>query len=110
MRDRLFFAGEATHETLWGTVGGAWESGERAAEGVLRRLGVLKAPEEPRPQPQPQRPPEQMRRQGPPPQQQQEHRQGPPPQQRQERQPGPPPQAAKPQPPGHGGGKDKGHP
>ena len=52
MRDRLFFAGEATHETLWGTVGGAWESGERAAEGVLRRLGVLKAPEEPRPQPQ----------------------------------------------------------
>ena len=52
MRDRLFFAGEAAHETLWGTVGGAWESGERAAEGVLRRLGVLKAPEEPRPQPQ----------------------------------------------------------
>ncbi|MEW6452999.1 MAG: NAD(P)/FAD-dependent oxidoreductase [Pseudomonadota bacterium] len=52
MRDRLFFAGEATHETMWGTVGGAWETGERAAEGVLRRLGVLKAPEEPRPQPQ----------------------------------------------------------
>jgi monoamine oxidase len=37
----LFFAGEATHETQWGTVGGAWESGERAADGVLRRLGLL---------------------------------------------------------------------
>jgi monoamine oxidase len=40
----VFFAGEAVHETLWGTVGGAWESGERAAEAVLRRLGVLKEP------------------------------------------------------------------
>ena len=47
--DTLFFAGEAAHETLWGTVAGAWESGERAAEMVLRRLGVLKEPEEPRP-------------------------------------------------------------
>ena len=28
--NRIFFAGEAAHETLWGTVGGAWESGERA--------------------------------------------------------------------------------
>jgi monoamine oxidase len=36
VRDRLFFAGEAVHETLWGTVGGAWESGERAAEAALR--------------------------------------------------------------------------
>lgn len=35
-RDRIFFAGEAAHETLWGTVGGAWESGERAAEAALR--------------------------------------------------------------------------
>jgi monoamine oxidase len=41
----LFFAGEATHETLAGTVGGAWESGERTAEAVLRRLGLLKEPE-----------------------------------------------------------------
>ena len=49
VRDRLYFAGEAMHEALWGTVGGAWESGERAAEAVLRRMGVLKAPEEPRP-------------------------------------------------------------
>jgi hypothetical protein len=48
LRDRIYFAGEAAHETLWGTVGGAWESGERAAEAVLRRLGVLRdKPEEP---------------------------------------------------------------
>lgn len=40
----LFLAGEAAHETLWGTVGGAWESGERAAEAALRRIGAL-APE-----------------------------------------------------------------
>jgi monoamine oxidase len=36
---RIFFAGEATHETLWGTVGGAWESGERAADAVVKLLG-----------------------------------------------------------------------
>ena len=36
---RIFFAGEAVHETLWGTVGGAWESGERAADAVLRLFG-----------------------------------------------------------------------
>jgi monoamine oxidase len=36
LNNRLFFAGEAAHETLWGTVGGAWESGERAADAVLR--------------------------------------------------------------------------
>ncbi|HKA73755.1 MAG TPA: NAD(P)/FAD-dependent oxidoreductase [Xanthobacteraceae bacterium] len=35
---RLYFAGEAAHETLWGTVGGAWESGERAADVILRRF------------------------------------------------------------------------
>lgn len=40
----LFFAGEATHETMWGTVGGAWESGERAAESALRRLSGVKEP------------------------------------------------------------------
>ena len=39
VRDRLFFAGEAAHETLWGTVGGAWESGERAADAALRLWG-----------------------------------------------------------------------
>ena len=38
----LYFAGEATHETLWGTVDGAWESGERAAEAALRRIGALR--------------------------------------------------------------------
>jgi monoamine oxidase len=38
----MFFAGEATHETLWGTVDGAWYSGERAAEAALRRIGALK--------------------------------------------------------------------
>jgi monoamine oxidase len=37
----MFIAGEATHETLWGTVDGAWESGERAAEAALRRVGAL---------------------------------------------------------------------
>jgi monoamine oxidase len=41
----MFLAGEATHETLWGTVDGAWESGERAAEVALRRIGALRDPE-----------------------------------------------------------------
>ena len=36
---RIFFAGEAAHETAWGTVGGAWESGERAADAVIKLLG-----------------------------------------------------------------------
>ena len=39
----MFFAGDAVHETQAGTVGGAWESGERAADAALRRLGVLKS-------------------------------------------------------------------
>jgi len=38
----MYLAGEATHETLWGTIDGAWESGERAAEAALRRIGALK--------------------------------------------------------------------
>jgi len=42
----VWFAGEAVHETLWGTVGGAWESGERAADAVLRRLGSKEPPPE----------------------------------------------------------------
>jgi monoamine oxidase len=37
----MFLAGEATHETLWGTVDGAWESGERAAEAALQKIGAL---------------------------------------------------------------------
>ena len=39
MKEQLWFAGEAVHETLWGTVGGAWEAGERAADAALKRLG-----------------------------------------------------------------------
>jgi monoamine oxidase len=38
----MMLAGEATHETLWGTVDGAWESGERAAEAALRKIGAIK--------------------------------------------------------------------
>lgn len=37
--NRIFLAGEAAHETLWGTVNGAWESGERAADAVVKLLG-----------------------------------------------------------------------
>ena len=40
----LFIAGEATHETLWGTVDGAWESGERAADAALKKIGATKEP------------------------------------------------------------------
>jgi monoamine oxidase len=39
VNDRIWFAGEAAHETLWGTVGGAWESGERAADAVVKSFG-----------------------------------------------------------------------
>ena len=45
----LFIAGEATHETLWGTVDGAWESGERAAVAALAKLAPLKPPEPEKP-------------------------------------------------------------
>jgi monoamine oxidase len=38
----MFLAGEASHETLWGTVDGAWETGERAAEAALRKIGAAK--------------------------------------------------------------------
>jgi monoamine oxidase len=53
IRDRVFLAGEALHETLWGTVGGAWESGERAADAVVRRLAGLPEPPPPKPEPAP---------------------------------------------------------
>ena len=43
-RERIWFAGEAAHETQWGTVGGAWESGERAAEAALRLFRPAPAP------------------------------------------------------------------
>ena len=41
---RLRFAGEACHERYAGTVGGAWESGERAARAMAETLGVRPAP------------------------------------------------------------------
>ena len=45
--NNVWYAGEAAHETLWGTLGGAWESGERAADAALRQVGGLRplAPE-----------------------------------------------------------------
>ena len=36
--DRIFLAGEAAHETRWGTIAGAWASGERAADAALHLL------------------------------------------------------------------------
>jgi monoamine oxidase len=39
LNERLWFAGEAVHETLWGTIAGAWEAGERAADAALKQLG-----------------------------------------------------------------------
>ena len=42
----MYLAGEATHETLWGTVDGAWESGELAAEAALRKIGALRDSEQ----------------------------------------------------------------
>ena len=44
VRERMFFAGEAAHEQLWGTVGGAWESGERAADAALKIVSPPPAP------------------------------------------------------------------
>lgn len=44
VRDRVWFAGEAVHETQWGTVGGAWLSGERAAEAAMRKFGWITTP------------------------------------------------------------------
>ncbi|MFN3658456.1 MAG: flavin monoamine oxidase family protein [Pseudolabrys sp.] len=44
---RVWFAGEAVHETRWGSVNGAWESGTRAAEAALRRMGALEDDDKP---------------------------------------------------------------
>lgn len=54
----LFLAGEAAHETQWGTVEGAWDSGERTAEAALKRIGALKddTPEKPARAPKRRRP------------------------------------------------------
>ncbi len=56
LNGRLWFAGEAVHETLWGTVGGAWDSGDRAAVDALRHIGAIAAaPEVPQRQRVPRR-------------------------------------------------------
>ena len=51
VRGRVYFAGEAVHESLGGTFAGAWESGERAAEKILRLMGLLKDAETPKREP-----------------------------------------------------------
>jgi monoamine oxidase len=40
---RVWFAGEALSRAQSGTVGGAWEDGERAAEAIIERLGTRRA-------------------------------------------------------------------
>jgi monoamine oxidase len=55
INNRIWFAGEAVHERLWGTVGGAWESGDRAAVAALRVIAPP-APEPKQKQPQPKQP------------------------------------------------------
>jgi monoamine oxidase len=50
LNGRVWFAGEAVHERHWGTVAGAWESGERAA------IAALRAVEQPPPTPAKQSP------------------------------------------------------
>lgn len=47
VRDRVWFAGEAVNETQYGTVGGAWLSGERAAEAAMRKFGWITTPRAP---------------------------------------------------------------
>lgn len=37
---RILLAGEATSSTLWGTIGGAWAEGERAADAAAAMLGA----------------------------------------------------------------------
>jgi monoamine oxidase len=36
--ERIWFAGEALSRAQWGTAGGAWEEGERAAREIVGRL------------------------------------------------------------------------
>ena len=38
IHERIFLAGEALHESWWGTVAGAWVSGERTADAALRQI------------------------------------------------------------------------
>lgn len=62
LRNRVFFAGEAVHESQWGTVGGAWESGTRAADMVVRR--ILGQPDPKAPETEGSRPAERPRKRG----------------------------------------------
>jgi monoamine oxidase len=57
IRKRVFLAGEALHDTAWGTVGGAWESGSRAADAVIRRIFGQPEPPAPGAEPEPPRKP-----------------------------------------------------
>ncbi len=48
VNDRLFLAGEATEPAFWGTVHGAWISGQKAAEAAARLTGRPVKPAKPR--------------------------------------------------------------
>jgi monoamine oxidase len=37
--ERIWFAGESLSRAQWGTVGGAWQEGERAADAIIAHLG-----------------------------------------------------------------------
>jgi monoamine oxidase len=52
---RIWFAGEAVHETKWGTVAGAWEAGERAAVAALDQMNMLQKPKRERREEEPRR-------------------------------------------------------
>ena len=43
LNDALWFAGEAVNQNFWGTVGGAWQDGERAANAVIAQLDRSRA-------------------------------------------------------------------
>jgi monoamine oxidase len=61
---RIWFAGEAVHDSKWGTVDGAWESGERAALAALNQMGFGDKPKPVRSEPErkPKRPVKRRRR------------------------------------------------
>ena len=60
MNNRVWFAGEAVHERLWGTVGGAWESGDRAAVAALRVIAPTPEQKQQKQQKQPKQQPRQQ--------------------------------------------------
>jgi monoamine oxidase len=62
----LFLAGEASSDALFGTVQGAWESGEQAAEAALKKIGALKSPAPEKPAHKPRRQHREPRRERPP--------------------------------------------